>query len=141
MKSSRLAQISNNENRRAERDLRHKIHHLEAEVKLLSSVENAEHSADEVRDKELAIVKFKEELEVFESQKLPARIGYQGRVTIELSPIDGFLFYMDEEGDIDNGKYWSIDWGVRLESDLTDSELQQVMDYYNIDDTTYQIGH
>jgi len=94
-----------------------------------------------VRAKELAIVKFKEELEVFESQKLPARIGYQGRVTIELSPIDGFLFYMDEEGDIDNGKYWSIDWGVRLESDLTDSELQQVMDYYNIDDTTYQIGH
>lgn len=141
MKSSRLAQISNNENRRAERDLRHKIHHLEAEVKLLSSVETAEHSADEVRAKELAIVKFKEELEVFESQKLPARIGYQGRVTIELSPIDGFLFYMDEEGDIDNGKYWSIDWGVRLESDLTDSELQQVMDYYNIDDTTYQIGH
>jgi len=141
MKSSRLAQISNNENRRAERDLRHKIHHLEAEVKLLSSVETAEHSADEVRAKELAIVKFKEELEVFELQKLPARIGYQGRVTIELSPIDGFLFYMDEEGDIDNGKYWSIDWGVRLESDLTDSELQQVMDYYNIDDTTYQIGH
>ena len=139
MKDARIAQITNEENQKTERELRNKIQHLETEIKLLSGFGNTDYQPEEMDAKEDTLAKFKEELQVIEDQKIQATIEYQGRVTIELSPTDGFYLFIEEDGNIDRGKYWQIEWGVKQEVDLLDSELQQVMDYFNVDDTTYKI--
>ena len=139
MKDARIAQITNEENQKTERELRNKIQHLETEIKLLSGFGNTDYQPEEMDAKEDTLAKFKEELQVIEDQKIQATIEYQGRVTIELSPTDGFYLFIEEDGNIDRGKYWQIEWGVKQEVDLLDSELQLVMDYFNVDDTTYKI--
>jgi transposase len=139
VKDARIAQITDSEQQKIERDLRNKIQHLETEIKIYSGFGNTDFQPEEMDAKEDALALFNSELKELESRKIQATIEYQGRVTIELSPTDGFYLFIEEDGNVDRGKYWQIEWGVKQEVDLLDAELQQVMDYFNIDDTTYKI--
>jgi hypothetical protein len=133
MKESRIEQIKSAYEQQGEQALRDKIQHLTTEIELLGETE-------ETKDKQLLLDQYRIDLSELEERKPKAsQITFQGRVTIELSKDDGFYLYTEEDGNIEWGKYWHIEWGVTREDDLLDAELQQVMDYFNIDDNTYKI--
>jgi hypothetical protein len=134
MKDTRLKQIKESDGGAKERELRNKIQHLETELSILGE----ETEPDEIIAKQGFLEVYQDELAKIEESKPTAlEVVFEGRITIRLSDSDGFYLYSEVDGNIDKGEYWSNDWGVLRTSPLLDSEVQVVMDYFNIDDVTY----
>lgn len=135
MKDVRLEQIRTSDGGKKETELRNKIQHLESELFIMD--EKTE--PDEIVAKQGYLDVYKDELAKLEEQKPTAlEIEFEGRVTIKLSDTDGFFLYTEPDGNIDKGEYWNKDWGVLRTTPLIDAEVQLVMDYFNIDDMTYE---
>lgn len=131
-KDARLKQIEDENSKTIERELRDKIQHITAELDI-------EEDTPAKTTKELLLKEWQEQLEAIENNRPKASIAFEGRINIRLSSSEGFYLYSDETGNIDKGEYWVNEWDITSVEPLLDAETQSVMDYFNIDDSTYSI--